>query len=90
MHERVGILFSSIQLVWNRYLIIVGNKAKEWISKRLLEENKVRKVVQNLIFLTSDNISSPLTSGGGEILVFGNFLFSWNHGFEILPFALLF
>ena len=63
----------KIHFLQNTYgqLLLVGNKAKERISKRMFQENKAR---QNF---RKTNISYPLihvcVSGGKKCLFFGNF-----------------
>ena len=69
---------------------VVGNKAKERISKRVFQENKARQISRKT------NISYPLirtrTYQTYEMFVFGKIwcaLFSWNTRFKISPFVLL-
>ena len=77
--------------IWDGKAYFDGNKAKEWISKRMFQDNKARQI------FWKTNLSYPMTrtpcayQGVKKYSFFGEFgvLFSWNIRFEIRPFALL-
>ena len=75
-------------------LLIVANKAKSQISKRVFQENKAYQIFRkNEHFLHPDTHTYVRVHiRGWEIIVFQKIwcaLFSWNTHFEIRLFALL-
>ena len=70
----------------------VGNKAKERILKRVLQENKARQIFQKRTFLTPCKHTFVCVSRGKKCSFFGKFgvlFFSCNTLFKIHPFDIL-